>query len=97
MGFEKIRESDDWVSQVLAKHGLPPTASLEQIEPVAIELLSDISTRLEGIEMVLNRRVDAKELDLSVNGLLARIHLFLSGGEAFAALLLYLETEKLGG
>jgi hypothetical protein len=44
------------------KHGLPLTPTLEEIEPVATELLADPLCFLEAVEMVLGRRVDAKEL-----------------------------------
>ena len=48
---------DEWTAELYAKHGLGETPSLEEIEPIALVLLSKGDTALEGAELVLGREV----------------------------------------
>lgn len=43
------------------KHGLPKDASLDELKPVVMQLFSEPDTFLDGVEVMLGRRVDADE------------------------------------
>lgn len=59
-GFQKPQEpKDEWTANQYIKYGLGPEPTLEAIEPIATELLSNLHTALAGAELVLGRRVDA--------------------------------------
>lgn len=65
-GFQKPRPaSDGWTAKLYEKHGLGETPSLEKIEPVATRLLSNPLTAIEAGELVLGRRIYAKEEDVT--------------------------------
>ena len=58
-GFERPRPpQDEWTGRLYEKHSLGESPSLEEIEPIAKELLSSPLTAIEGAELVLGRRVD---------------------------------------
>ena len=62
VGFEKPQEPKDaWVKDLYEKHNLGKTPSLAKIEPVALKLLGNPTTSIEGAELVLGRRLDSKE------------------------------------
>ena len=65
-GFQKPRQANDgWTAKLYEKHKLGVTPSLEQIEPVATRLLSSPLTLIEAGELVLGRRIDANEKDVT--------------------------------
>ncbi|CAN5328126.1 hypothetical protein BH10PAT3_BH10PAT3_4320 [soil metagenome] len=61
-GFNKPRKpSDDWVVNLYIKYDLSEEASLEDIEPVALGLWQDRTTRLSAAELVLGRHIEFHE------------------------------------
>jgi hypothetical protein len=61
-GYEKPEKAGDAiVAKSRQKHNLGEEVSMAEIEPVAKELLGSPLTSLEAAQLVLNRRVDAKE------------------------------------
>ncbi len=77
---------DEYALEVWRKHGLGDHPSFTQMEKKAQELLSDPRTALDGMAMVLGRRIDAGEdstLPLIV----------LDAGIAFGLLLAQCEIE----
>ncbi len=60
----KFIPQDNWIQQQYEKYGLGNDATLEQIEAVAKELLSDPTTRIAGAELILGRRIDSSETDI---------------------------------
>ncbi|OGK09245.1 hypothetical protein A2767_06910 [Candidatus Roizmanbacteria bacterium RIFCSPHIGHO2_01_FULL_35_10] len=68
---------------------MPEPASLEQIEPVATALLGSPLTSLDAAELVLNRRVDAKEKMIT-----QMIFGLNTPKDKFAMLLMEFEIEK---
>ncbi|MEK9143044.1 MAG: hypothetical protein AAB481_00230 [Patescibacteria group bacterium] len=93
-GFQQSQEpKDDWVARLYQKYELGPTPSLEEIEPIATRLLSDIKTALAGAELVLGRRVDGNvEKEPDVLPLLTTTD--FSGTERFGLLLMQKGIEK---
>ncbi len=84
---------DEWVARQYVKYGLGVDPSLERIEPVATELLANLSTVLIGAELVLGRRVDGdvkKEPEV-LPLLFAR---GLTGRERFGLLLMLRSIEE---
>lgn len=82
---------DNVVADTRRKHGLSSEASLEDIEPVATELLRDPRTALDAVQLVLNRRVDGRET------MIAQL-VFTPGftaEERFGLLLMERQTEEL--
>jgi hypothetical protein len=71
------------------KYNLPETPTLEQIEPIAMKLLANLETLFEGVELVMGRRVDAKELttDNLRSSCLPLVIFMPSASNRFAALL----------
>ena len=64
-GFEMPQiPQDQWAADLKVRVGLPVDASLEQIEPRAVTLLAFPQTVIPAAELVLGRRVDAKETDV---------------------------------
>lgn len=56
----------NWATRFLRKHVLGESPFLhEDIEPVAIELLSNPLTAFEGAELVLKREVDPQEIEVA--------------------------------
>ncbi len=93
-GFERPRQPmDEWTGRLYEKHGLGETPSLEKIEPVATELLSNPLTAIEGAELVLGRRVDGSpEKEPDVLPVIATPG--FSGEERFGLLLMQKEIEE---
>lgn len=93
-GFQQPQEpKDDWVARLYQKYELGPTPSLEEIEPKATELLSDIRTVLAGAELVLGRRVGGNiEKEPDVLPLLTTPG--FSGTERFGLLLMQKGVEN---
>lgn len=87
-GFNRPRKACDmWLYE---KHSLGRAPSLEMIETTATKLLGQPRTVLEGAELVLGRRIDAREKDI--------MKIIGSAGspeDKFALLLLQKEIEKL--
>jgi len=57
-----IEPQDQWTIEQYRKHGLPQNPTLKQVEPVATKLLKDSKGFIPAAELVLGRRVDAREL-----------------------------------
>ena len=85
----KGEPGDSVVAEIRKKHGLSERASLEDIEPVATELLRNHRTAMDAAQLVLNRRVDGREI------MIAQLVMTLgfSAGERFGLLLMERETE----
>ncbi len=79
---------DGWAQGLYRKYNLGDTPTMEAIEPVALQLLSDVTTSMTGAELVLGRRVDAKEMDV------AMLCMFGAPERKFAALLLRRDCEQ---
>jgi hypothetical protein len=61
-GFNRPQTpKDDYAATLYQKFGLGQTPSLEDMEPIATRLLDDPTTIIEGMSLVLGRRVDARE------------------------------------
>lgn len=56
-----FRAGSPEVEQIRAKYGIGELATLAQIEPIALELLDDWFTQLDGAALVMNRVLDPKE------------------------------------
>lgn len=64
-GFQAPRlPKDNWAARLYQKYGLGENPSLKEIEPIATKLLGNVSTAIEGAELMLGRRIDAKETEL---------------------------------
>lgn len=62
-GFSRPQSPiDGYAAGLYDEYGLSPTPSMADIEPIAKDLLSDVTTVLDGMSLVLGRRVDAQEL-----------------------------------
>lgn len=89
-GFQrKFPAGDNWVSKLRRKHGIADEASFEDIEPVALMLLEDVRTSLSAAELVLNRRVGAKEKMIA-----QMIYPSIPVKDKFGMLLMEYEVEK---
>lgn len=82
--ISKKNAGDPYIESVFQKHGLEIDAALEQIEPKAIELLSDQNTLIDGAQLVLHRRVDARDKEIMSLLMIPGA----SGKERFALLLM---------
>jgi len=51
-------------AELFKRNQLPEAPSMEQIEPVAVKLLENIETLLEGIELILGRKLDYNKNDI---------------------------------
>jgi|SRR3989344_1732100 len=94
-GFERPQQpKDEWVARKYQEFGLGSAPSLEQIEPKATELLSDITTALTGAELVLGRRIDGNvEKEPDVLPIITTPG--LSGAERFGLLLMQKSVERM--
>jgi hypothetical protein len=93
-GFNRRRPSQDpWVAKQLEKFGLSPDASLEEVEPKAMELWKDVHNRLSVTELVLGRRVDARELQQNPD--LGEVIMTEDASVAFGGLLLLQTLEEI--
>ena len=63
---EKNKKSrlDDYTRKLYEKYGFDENSTGEEIEPKVLELLSDVKTSMDGAELILGRRVDAKETEI---------------------------------
>lgn len=89
-GFEYSQfPRDEHAVSLYRKYDLPDTPTLEQIEPIAKKLLANFETLFEGVELVMGRRVDAKELtsDNLRRSCLPLVILMPTASNRFAALL----------
>ena len=77
---------DDHGKELYQRYNLGETPSLLQIEPVAKQLLDDVTTRIEASELVLGRHVGSEEIEQE--GLLgiANYPFSLESGYRFIAL-----------
>jgi hypothetical protein len=93
-GFERPRPPlDEWTGRLYEKHGLGESPSLEKIEPVATELLSNPLTSIEGAELVLGRRVDGSP-DKEPEVLPLIMTPGFSGEDKFGLLLMQKQVEE---
>ncbi len=93
-GFSKPREiTDERIQDLYESYGLPRNASLEQLEPIAIRLLSDPNTLLTGINAVMGRSISAAELVSDEDRAILSTIFLQSGEVSFAVLLLQLGVE----
>ena len=61
-GFDLPRPPrDQFAAELYKKHNLPAEPSMAQIEPIAIKLLANPLSVIEGTSLALGRRVDARE------------------------------------
>ncbi len=92
-GFNGRRAPQDpLVAELLEKHGLPQDASLQEIEPVVVQLWENVGTRLTAAEMVLGRRVDGSEPNQ--NPLLRETLLTDDPAYGFASLFMLRDLEE---
>jgi hypothetical protein len=94
-GFNSPRPAQDsYIVREYEALGIGSEPSLEAIEPHAIEMLRQ-GKILEGIQLVLGRRIDAK--DTQTDPTLAGIYVLAlqTPEEAFGALLLKVATDEL--
>lgn len=89
-GFEMpLTAKDEYAVNLWLKNGLGEHPSFREMEPIAKPLLQNDDTLLEGVAMVLGRRVDTQERNIT-----API-LFTDPKKRFAILLLQYEIEKM--
>ncbi len=81
---------DDYTKKLYEKYGFDENSTLEVIEPKAIELLNDVRTCLDGAELVLGRRVDAKEEEI-----MRILYIPLDANEKYGLLLLKKTVEQM--
>lgn len=62
----KFIPQDNWTKQQYEKYGLGNEATLEQIEAVTKNLLSNPRTLITAAELILGRRVDSREKDITM-------------------------------
>lgn len=92
-GFNRFDAAgNDWIRQLREKHSLSEPASLEQIEPVATRLLSDVVTMMDGVTLVLNRSLD---YDSAEDKRVLRSVLLTAPEERFGILLIIKATEQI--
>lgn len=66
-GFQRPQPAqDNWASGLREKHGLPLDASLEEVEAKATQLLGSPLTSIAGAELILGRRVDARDQEVTL-------------------------------
>lgn len=53
---------DEYVKALYLRYNLGPNPNLLQIEPVAIELFEDPTTRIPATELILGRHLGAEEI-----------------------------------
>ncbi len=82
---------DPWVVRVLEEHGLDPSATVIEIEPVARELWPSMPKRLTCLEMLLGREITSDEI--KSNQVLGGLILTDSFDRAFALANLYKHSE----
>lgn len=86
-GFERPQvPSDGYTAGLYEKFELGQTPSMRDIEPVATTLLGDPTTIMEGMSLVLGRRVDSQELTEDPE--LGTVMLIGEPGQKFGILLL---------
>jgi len=73
-------------------HGLEADARLSDIEPVFLKLWDSLGSHLEAIELLIGRRVDAKELH--DNPLLGDIYRTSEPSMAYISLLMFKDISK---
>jgi hypothetical protein len=95
-GYSRKRiTQDERTREQRRKYDLPEDASLEETEIVAKTLLSNPLTLIEGTELVLGRRVDAKELACDDGeSILPLVGQLQSGKDRFGALLMQVDIER---
>jgi len=95
-GFNAPRSpQSDWVKKLYDKHNLPEAPSLEEVESVATDLLSNPLTMVEGAELVLGRHINAEEIAINDGiSLLPFIAKYTTGPERFAILLMQVAIEQ---
>ncbi|OGV96025.1 hypothetical protein A2W24_03085 [Microgenomates group bacterium RBG_16_45_19] len=65
-GFQRPQPTrDNWTSRLRQEHGLHTDASMEEVEQKAISLLGSPPTAITGAELVLGRRVDAGDKEIT--------------------------------
>lgn len=90
-GFQKPRvPQDEWTARLYEEYGLRPNPSLQEIEPIASRLLANPETFISGAELVLGRRVDAKDQEVTFVGAIPG----LDGRDRFTFLLFQRAIEK---
>ncbi len=87
MSFETPITPDEYVAGLYQEYGLGDNPSLDEIQPIATQLLSSNDTLITGVEMVLGRRVDAREFTTDKSLALIFTN-SLTGEDRFALLLL---------
>ncbi len=89
-GFDALQISTDpEVTSLYKEYGLKEFPTLAEIEPVAKSLWRDPTTKLRGMELVLGRRVDVREIEEVDDPTLRHIFHFATGpSQAFDLLLL---------
>lgn len=95
-GFTRPRNpKDGWARELNQKYDLPADASLEQVETVAKTLLANPLTMIEGAELVLGRRIDAKEFaNDDGESMLPLVAQLRTGKDRFGALLMQSDVER---
>lgn len=86
---QPIQPADSYMAEVYRKYGFEAGATLELIELKATELLEDPRTAIAGAQLVLNRRVDARDAEV----IPIIITPGFSGAERFGLLLMQREVE----
>lgn len=54
-----------WIQRQYEKHGLTAQSTLEDIKSKAAPLLEDMLTAQEGAELILQQRIDSRDIDLA--------------------------------
>ncbi|EKD87317.1 MAG: hypothetical protein ACD_36C00147G0001 [uncultured bacterium] len=89
-GFiQPIQPQDQWTAKLYEKYGFITPPSLEELELKVTQMLEDPLEALSAAEMMLGRRVDAQ--DKEVTPIL--FNLGLSGAEKFGLLLIQKTLE----
>jgi hypothetical protein len=87
--LKKFQPDEGYAETLFHEHGLDGGATLEEIETTATPLLSNPLTALSGAELVLGRRVDARDQHVAPIVFAPG----LSAGDKFALLLMEKQTE----
>lgn len=82
---------DNWTRRLYRQYALGASPTMETIESVAVKLLANLSTALDGAELTLGRRIDGQEQD--TGKIFASLH--LTAKEKFALLLLQKTIEEM--
>lgn len=92
MAFEtKFEARDTYVDKIRRNHGVPEQASQEEIQPIAIQLFTE-GNYDDATTLVMNRRVDASEIDF---GFVALSNDFMSPKQKHGALLMMKAAEEM--